>query len=357
MNPQRNLTIDIFRGIAILSIVIGHLHWNSYVRNFFFSFHLPLFFIVTGLFIERSAEKYRFIPFFIHKFKKIVIPFFIAIAVSACINFLVADPPSLTQMPDLTEKFFHTIVRGSSGSLINANYSLYLWFLPPFFLFSIGIYSVFKYFSKYRLFFLIASFGISFIIWIGSKYGWYDPEGMIWGIDKLPLMLVFGMIGHYLSSKLTYFYSKKIPNLLIGFGILIFASIFDFDVRTNAYTNLGLFFFTSAAGFIVVYTCALIINKFSNYRLKKIIAILGKNSLVLYILHCFTYPIVHNIVGEPQDGSITIENIFFNIIAFFTSLLIFFLVRSISKISVTRHVEVKQDHSLGRLLYKYANVV
>ena len=50
--------IDIARGIAIILMIIGHVTQNVIFRNIIFSFHMPLFIIVSGYFYKDKPLKY-----------------------------------------------------------------------------------------------------------------------------------------------------------------------------------------------------------------------------------------------------------------------------------------------------------
>ncbi|WP_298014468.1 acyltransferase family protein [uncultured Megasphaera sp.] len=64
INPKRIDWIDIAKGIAILLVIIGHTNpWGSTTRNFIYSFHMPLFFLLSG-YTYRLAENKR--DFWIH---------------------------------------------------------------------------------------------------------------------------------------------------------------------------------------------------------------------------------------------------------------------------------------------------
>lgn len=46
---ERETYIDIAKGIGIILVVIGHLHGiNHIIHDFFYLFHMPLFFIISG---------------------------------------------------------------------------------------------------------------------------------------------------------------------------------------------------------------------------------------------------------------------------------------------------------------------
>lgn len=53
----RNDAVDIMKGIAILSVMIGHSYWcPTWLYTFIFSFHIPLFFLISGYFCKTREE-------------------------------------------------------------------------------------------------------------------------------------------------------------------------------------------------------------------------------------------------------------------------------------------------------------
>src|SRR6267378_7264941 len=83
----RSNLVDIVKGIAILLVVYGHtaqgmVHrgwWPgpgaSYSRTFIYSFHMPAFFFVAGLFVLGSARKRGGKGFALEKLKTILYPY------------------------------------------------------------------------------------------------------------------------------------------------------------------------------------------------------------------------------------------------------------------------------------------
>lgn len=51
---ERNVTIDIMKGIGIILMVVGHSGCPSFLRNFIYTFHMPLFFMISGYLITES---------------------------------------------------------------------------------------------------------------------------------------------------------------------------------------------------------------------------------------------------------------------------------------------------------------
>ena len=82
---SRLIYIDVARGLAILFVVIGHMNQfyrdnlgieNPQMLAFIYTFHMPLFFIISGmLFSEKSYRETSFFCFVIKKIKSLIIPY------------------------------------------------------------------------------------------------------------------------------------------------------------------------------------------------------------------------------------------------------------------------------------------
>lgn len=68
---KRNISIDILKGIGIVLMVLGHI--NSPLRHFIFSFHMPLFFFVSGYLYKERGFK----TIITRNFRKILVPYFV----------------------------------------------------------------------------------------------------------------------------------------------------------------------------------------------------------------------------------------------------------------------------------------
>lgn len=109
---MRDHFIDALKGMGILAVIAGHvpipLLWiNTY------SFHMPLFFIVAGFFLNLEKD---FGSFFKSKFKSLLIPFYKYIITFACIYWLL----HLTNLP-----LFH-------GYVFETTFNMKMLFIDPF---------------------------------------------------------------------------------------------------------------------------------------------------------------------------------------------------------------------------------
>lgn len=67
----RDWYLDALKGIGIILMIIGHV--MSPIRNIIFSFHMPLFFFISGyLYKDRTAK-----DFIIRNTKKVLLPYII----------------------------------------------------------------------------------------------------------------------------------------------------------------------------------------------------------------------------------------------------------------------------------------
>lgn len=74
---QRDISIDILKGIGIILVVLGHSGCPDLVRQYIYTFHMPLFFLASGYFFsEKNLDEKK--SFFIKKVKGIYVPFLIA---------------------------------------------------------------------------------------------------------------------------------------------------------------------------------------------------------------------------------------------------------------------------------------
>ena len=62
---KRNDFIDFLKGIGIILVVIGHVSQNERINDFIYSFHMPLFFFISGFLFNYKKENFTK-----NKFKK-----------------------------------------------------------------------------------------------------------------------------------------------------------------------------------------------------------------------------------------------------------------------------------------------
>ena len=80
--------IDFAKGLTILLVIIGHTITNNYIRGSIFSFHMPLFFILSCVTFRFSTNIREFIRKSIKAFQHLIIPAFIIFIITFIYNFI-----------------------------------------------------------------------------------------------------------------------------------------------------------------------------------------------------------------------------------------------------------------------------
>lgn len=128
MKSARLHCIDILRGIAIFLVVFGHVTRNATIHDWIFSFHVPIFFFISGfLFLP---ERYpRFLGFLGKKARALLVPYLLFAAVS-----LVYYWAFEVRIRPIDIPFWKTVWGVVYGSYTpNLYFNGALWFLPTLF--------------------------------------------------------------------------------------------------------------------------------------------------------------------------------------------------------------------------------
>lgn len=180
---RRSLTIDMVRGIAISLVALGHTNQGLLHRGWWgsspfglrldlaiYSFHMPAFFFVSGLFLIASVEKRGLVSFFQNKLSTMIWPYLVSCVVGTLV--LVFSGAFTSQRVRPIGEWIRGVVTGEMS-----------WFLPTLFL-SVMIGAIFRRVPKPLLFLAALVVG---------AYPFYIPIAFIRsGLRFLPF-LVLGM--------------------------------------------------------------------------------------------------------------------------------------------------------------------
>ncbi len=283
--------IDVYRGLAIILIVVGH-SWSPFV-GYIYLFHVPAFFFISGL----SSQFAMYTPwnFFVKRLKTLIVPYFVFNLFFILAHFVLKNT-SLSQIlyspADSTSFAFFTAVNGLLLFARTEEVGGATWFLPVLFsaqLFTywlvrkkiiekndvvilalVTILVVTNYLFSRRWFVaynLDLALLATFFIVIGQKYGRL--------LDKLTAA----------NSVLLTFFSSI---LILYFGKYVGLPI-DFPSRT--FGPIPLVVLTSFLGIISLYTASRLIVPISYFS--RILTILGKHSLWILLFHFLGFKAYH----------------------------------------------------------------
>lgn len=133
--------LDIAKGIGIVLVVLGHIYTNNIVYNWFYSFHMPLFFFVSGY----VYKKKRLLDDLIRRVQTILVPYF---------SFGILE---LTYWQFIERRFRtsnlsfgEAIIGLLCGQYETLDFNVHLWFLPCFFV-SVILYNMLNNFGGKKM--------------------------------------------------------------------------------------------------------------------------------------------------------------------------------------------------------------
>lgn len=297
MNSKRLDYLDMTKGIGIFFVVLGHIEYISEpLRVWISSFHMPLFFIVSGLLMSVKEEPGRdFHSSLIKKVKGIIIPY---LWFSLCYFFI--DIANVTFLNNID---MHTFWVDTISSVTFYGMSV-LWFLPALFLANIGFLWLKKHFSdKIVVPSLIIIALIAYAIQRLCLNPLYDNSAdslLITSLINFVRVFLRSAIGlsfvgyayyiHSLAVKIIPDYINstsvniKLADLFIGLvmlGINIFLSTVNgaVDMHYMILRNVPLYYIGAFLG------CYGIILICKGLPVVKIITYYGRNSLIVMAVH------------------------------------------------------------------------
>lgn len=190
MSVKRIQWIDISKAIAIILMIIGHvLPYGSEGRNLIFSFHMPLFFILTGYTIKEVNNFKDLGNQIIKDFKKIYIPCIITQFINIIISFFINGGDFFQLTRTSVEQIFW-----ASAVNVNIHPSLgALWFLVVLF-WTKSLYSLMNVILQHQNKGIVFLF-LTLIGRLVSKYIWL-PQSM----DVVLIAVLFIYIGQVMKE-------------------------------------------------------------------------------------------------------------------------------------------------------------
>ena len=260
--------LDIAKGIGIILVVLAHVYaFNPEISvsrgklvTWIYSFHMPLFFIISGMLI-RYKNKIDFKKTIFSRMKGILVPYLFFSLVSVFIFALLADFEK-----GVIQELFRVTILGIGIET--------LWFLPALF-FSDIIFTMMKKIVKndYVIGVIIA------ILFFVSSFVTAENRMLLRFFARGLVALTFIYIGYMLFEIVQ---KRNIDNKFL-IGILIVQIITSHlngfvDLNNLVFNNKILYLFNSVLGsYILIEICKKIKSKSLIY--------LGKNSLIIMWLH------------------------------------------------------------------------
>lgn len=274
-NKVRIDWIDMAKGWGIICVIIGHMIQGTFIDNWIYSFHMPLFFLISGYVF---STKYNFLEFVKRKVKSILVPYFCLGVVIVLFRNLYSVQGEIS-----LKNIFTHIIR---LIIQRRNYSL--WYLTVLFIINIALYIIVK-LLKTETKIAICVFLISII---GNIYYYFfDNLILPWNADACLIAILFFFAGYFYKNhneQIDGFMNKKIPTIISI--ILLFAINIIFNYLTQKISGKGLEMFRCSYGFVPFTYISAFAGIFFIIYVSKLITIkpvkyIGENSLLYFAWH------------------------------------------------------------------------
>lgn len=180
MQKERYLYVDLVKALAIFLMVFCHTGITSPINVWVYAFHMPVFFILSGLFI--NPNKYGIYEFVEKRIKQILVPYFL-FALIYCFGH--------ESLKDWTY-----ILYASRDSLVIAKSFSPLWFLPCLFVSNVLFFILARYISRLDVLGMV-SLSISCLGFILPKN--LAGMGMPFSVNVALVSVIFVYSGYILN--------------------------------------------------------------------------------------------------------------------------------------------------------------
>ena len=276
LEKQRIEYIDLAKAIGIIFVIVGHIVSSDTVaKNVIYSFHMPLFFILSGflLTIREYYSKETWKMLIIKKARGLLLPYIIWGLIYSAFSF----------------KHSVFILYGTRETLINAESLTSLWFLPVMFLAFLLSELILQIAGKSEKPNLVIATGIIGTAVIGFLIPHYPKYGDPWGIDIAFIATSFMLIGFFLRKGIKKLTNKTAQLTVLITSLLLFIVLVRYSdssvgyvLMANAvYGNAFVFFGCALSGSIAVIMAS---NMMTRFRLKGFQTI-GQKTLGIFVVH------------------------------------------------------------------------
>ena len=298
LNKKRVVWIDYAKAFAMLFVIIGHVETGSRLTNWVYSFHMPLFFFLSGITLKADrGGKYQYID----KLLKRIIGAYLAYSILYFI-YDVVQVIILHKEIDLIKTFCGIFVQ-----MRGTEWSIGLWFLPLLFITEIFVHVLItKIESRQYLIMLLATAA-------GFLYARMSRQVLPWGIDAVPIAALFVWLGYCYKSKTIFnrlheevslklrmilCLTALLINLIVGKWnvILIGGSV---DMHKMIYGNPALYIIAAISGIIFI---SLVCQILSTRLTSRLLQYIGENTLHIYCIHGLVLAVIKKIYEIIQQA-------------------------------------------------------
>lgn len=290
-NPSRFETVDVAKGIGIILVVLGHVTQNGALGSWIYSFHMPLFFLLSGLFFRPQFGRLWTTA------KRLLVPYLI-FAVLSYLYWRFAES-KFRPLPEGFDVNLHAL--DILWQRQQFRFNVPLWFLPCLLMVQCFATVLFaKLNNKYMV-------TVVTLLWLIVVPVWQPDIQSMWVSETLYAFPFFGL-GYMIGKDGLQLVEDKVKVRSLIYNIVAVAILVLIgfngvrnDMMGSAYSQGYLIYFMIA---IVGCSCTYMIS--NSIKGSRVLQWLGVNSLAIMCLHeplkRIILKITSSILGMDMDA-------------------------------------------------------
>lgn len=291
---QRNATLDIAKGLGIILVVLGHNWFVSHdVGELFrviFSFHMPLFFFLSGVFLREPTPLRQFVA---SRTQSLLKPYFVTLGLFGLLRYG-AEAVRTRDFPAGLVDYVLGVLHATGSSIVWAP----LWYLPHLFLVSCSVLLLLRFVHSAAVRWVLTAC----LLLIGVLL--LEPfKSLPWNVDLIPLSAAFLLAG--VQCRV---HAKEIVFNALHFAavLLLFAALhifFDETLDMNLHVY-GAFVVTTLQAVAGIYLCLTVAAWLERRSLGgKTLSYIGSGTLFILLFHIYvqqtTFALLSKYMGNP----------------------------------------------------------
>lgn len=282
--------IDIAKGIGILLVILGHsVKFGGTFHNLIFSFHMPLFFVLSGITYRQKDNK----TFICKKFKTLIIPYVVFCIIGFALSIIIPSWRNGLSIKTVIKDIYLTNPSAANVSSV--------WFLVCLFWVEIIFNFIQKYNKNIQYIIIGVCLIFGFIYSNMTNIMNFLPEGRLpFNMDTSLIALTFFAMGVWLKKIIT---DKK----LFLVSCVLFVISFALNGRVNlhglTFNNLLLYLIESISGTVIlIFICFMLSTKIKQKTMTAPLDWIGKHSLIIMGIQAIAVR-MYVLIGNMTDNA------------------------------------------------------
>lgn len=260
--------VDSIKGFAIFLVVYGHNF--PFCEKYIYSFHMPLFLLVSGFFYPKKSHFNDLKK----RFATLVIPYFLWALFLFVFWLLIAKNIGLSKEFKLSNFKNFIGIFYAQGGMDYMDWGIPMWFLPMLFVSFCFRFLIDLFFDSLYVRLIVLLFSATF--------GFYLSMDLPWSLNVALVAALFLFIGQRIFENIDRF-----PRNIVGFSIILLLFVLHFllydynekiDMYRSQYGNFVLYLLNGLLGSL----CLILLFKF--FVNSVLLSFIGKFTIVILAL-------------------------------------------------------------------------